>query len=393
MSGERVREPKRAAANSGVGQWMARSWLAVTVLAAAACSPDSDFTDAPSILPEWTLGSEPLVSIGEVAGTPEYVFDRIVSVRLLPDNRLAVADGSSNTIRVYGADGHFELGLGREGEGPGEFRYLSSLWFREPDTLAVYDSGNLRLTSFLTSGELLPTIVTFRADDGYPEVYLGRLDNGEHAVAWIRRQPRDRSSVTPDLMQVARFEPDGHLGALLVTDAGMRRLGSPLPFSPHFIGAVLGDSIYHTDGLRGEVRVTSESGVPVRTIRVALETPGLDVAWRKLEESLDTGATRRLEDIRHRPGIDSIPAFSEILVEEGRRLWLKQYDPGVDSHWLGRRRTGGVWLVIESDGTPTARVPVPDGFRPLDVRGNRVAGVTRDELGVERVEVRVITRW
>lgn len=375
------------------GQWNVVRWgLGAVMLATAACSADRDSTRVTPVLPEWVVGSEPLVSIGKVDGTPEYVFHRIASVRLLPNERIAVADGSSNTIRIYGTGGQFELGMGREGEGPGEFRYLSNLWFRDPDTLVVYDSSNHRLTSFLTSGAPLPNSVTFRADDGSPEVYLGRFDNGEHALAWIRQEPRDGSSVTPDVMQIGRFSADGPLAALLATDVGMRRLRSPLPFSPHFMGTVLGDSVYHTDGLGGEIRVTSMSGVRVRTIQFAFEQPLLDEAWAKLEESLDTGAVRAFEDLRGTPGLDSIPAFSEMLVEAGSRLWLKHYDPAVDSHWLGRRRTGGVWLVIESDGTLAARVSIPEGFRLLDVRDDLVAGLIRDELGVERVEVRALDR-
>lgn len=373
-----------------VGSFDVVRWgLVVMALVTAACSSDAD--SARAILPEWVVASEPLLSIGEVDGTPESVFDRISSVRLLPDERLAVADGSS-TIRIYGAEGQFELGMGREGEGPGEFQSLGNLWFRDPDTLVAYDSRNFRLTSFLTSGELLPESITLRADDGYAEIYLGRLGNGEHAVAWIRQGPRDRSKMTPDVMQLARFSSDGQSFTPLDTDVGMRRMGGPLPFSPHFIGAVIGDSVYHTDGLRGQIRVTSQSGVRVRTIQVAVEQPSLEEAWAMLEARLDTSAVRRFEDIRRTPGVDSIPAFSEILVEGGRRLWLKRYDPGVDSHWLGRQRTGGVWLVLESDGTQSARVSVPVGFRLLDVRDDRVAGVSRDEFGVERVEVRALRR-
>ncbi len=74
------------------------------------------------------------------------------------------------------------------------------------------------------------------------------------------------------------------------------------------------------------------------------------------------------------------------------RLWLKLYAPSTDSHWLGRLRTGGTRLVVRTDGTPAARVPIPPGVRLMDVRGDRVAGVARDETGVERVEVFALRR-
>lgn len=87
-----------------------------------------------------------------------------------------------------------------------------------------------------------------------------------------------------------------------------------------------------------------------------------------------------------------IPVISELLSDHRGRLWTKRYEPAIDSHWLLRQRTGGSWLVMEPGGDPVALVSMPDGFRLMDVRGDRVAGVSRDELGVERVEVRRLDR-
>jgi len=46
---------------------------------------------------------------------------------LIPDGRIAVADNGAATIRIFRPDGSFERELGRRGEGPGEFAYLSSI--------------------------------------------------------------------------------------------------------------------------------------------------------------------------------------------------------------------------------------------------------------------------
>lgn len=61
--------------------------------------------------------------------------------------------------------------------------------------------------------------------------------------------------------------------------------------------------------------------------------------------------------------------------------------PRTDSHWLSRRRAGGIWVVSDTNGSLVARVAPPDGLRLLDVGSDRVVGVTRDELGVERIQV------
>lgn len=367
---------------------MAGTWLLLAVLCLPACLPDSGAPPADRGVAEWSIGSDPLVSIGELDGPPEYLFARVAAVRLLGDGALAVADRGDGTIRIYDSGGEFRRAMGREGDGPGEFRYIRTLRVRDPDTLEVYDAMAFRLTRFQRSGELLPETVTFRGDDGRPEIYLGRFTSGEHAAAWIRQGPRDPQSISPDAMRLARFGPDGERRAFLGTATGMRRLGSPTPFSPHFIGVVIGDSVYHTDGLMGEIRVTSAAGDSAGTLRPALEPWDVDAAWSALEARLDSADAARLAEIRGTPGLDSVPVISDLLVDASQRLWVKRYDPSVDSHWRLRRRTGGDWLVLERDGTEVARVAVPAGFRLLDVRGDRVAGMTRDDLGVERVEVR-----
>ena len=49
--------------------------------------------------------------------------------------------------------------------------------------------------------------------------------------------------------------------------------------------------------------------------------------------------------------------------------------------------------MVGRDGELISTVEMPDGFIPMDIRGNRVLGLTRDELGVERVSVyEILTR-
>jgi hypothetical protein len=184
---------------------------------------------------------------------------------------------------------------------------------------------------------------------------------------------------------------------VLAGDVGMRRLGrGPVPMSPHFLGAVLDGAVYHTDGLRGEVRVTSPSGERVRTISTGMEEWMSEAAWSRLEGGLEAGsdpdALVRLDEVRGAPGLDTIPSISDMIVAADETLWLKRYDPAVDTHLRLRRRTGGTWLVIEGDGTRLALVSIPSDFRLMDVRGARVVGLARDELGVERIEVRALQK-
>jgi hypothetical protein len=340
---------------------------------------------------EWRIDPEPLVAIGDVDAEDPYLFARIAGAGFVSDGRIVVADGMSGTIRVFHSDGRFDRQMGGIGDGPGEFRYLNSLRISDPDTIVAYDSQALRRTAFLATGELLST-VSFTSPDGWPEVYLGMYSDGSHAGAWIRQEPRDPSAVTADQMKLGRFDPDGRLVSILGIAAGMRRMGSPLPFSPHFLAAMVGDTVYHTDGLGGILEATGPSGESLGVVRVPGSEWGGEEALMRLETTLSESWSERLRDLKGLVTLDSVPAISEILADDEGRLWAKQYVPETDSHWNRRRRTGGEWIVVERDGSVVARVSVPDGVRPVAIRGSRILGVAFDEYDVERVQVHALER-
>lgn len=373
-----------------------RAWLATlaSVLLTHGCSDASEARSASSTA-RWELAPTASIEVGEIDGAPEEVFSRISAVALLGDGGLAVGNASSATVRVFDAGGAFENEFGGEGQGPGEFSYLGSVRVVGGDTILAYDPVAFRLSVFTRSGQLLETI-RMEPGDGAPEVYLGRDRLGQHLVALIRPTARDQSTVTADLMEVRRYSPDGSEWTSLGTFPGMRRMRSPVPLSPHFIGAVLGDTAFVTDGLVAMVAALGPlgpSGGTTRVIEATHADEGPTVARRHLREAIeDTAVADRLRDAEATGRWDSVPRFSEVLPDPTGLLWLKQYDPRTDSHWVSRRRTGGIWTVSSTDGKRVAEVAVPDDFRLMSTGPGRVAGVRIDELGVERVVVYVLRR-
>ena len=53
--------------------------------------------------------------------------------------------------------------------------------------------------------------------------------------------------------------------------------------------------------------------------------------------------------------------------------------------WAGAR--GGTWTIVGIQGHGVAQVTLPDDFILFDVAAEHLIGITRDELGVERVAV------
>ena len=128
---------------------------------------------------------------------------------------------------------------------------------------------------------------------------------------------------------------------------------------------------------------------PTRTFTVPLPSPDLDAAWAALRPALEArDQTMWIENLSPEVESQPVPAVAEVMLDADQRFWLKHYDPATDAtHLRGDAMDGGRWTVVEANGELVATVDVPDGFMPMDASGMRVAGVQRDELGVERVRV------
>ena len=136
------------------------------------CGAESSGVDT-AMHDTWVVEDDPRVRIGVTEGDAPYLFQRIAAARLLGDGRIVVADRGHGALRVFSADGSFLMEMGRSGQGPGEFEYISSLTVTDPDTLNVYDSGAFRLTRYLVDGPLVAT-QPLLGEGGNPEAFLGR---------------------------------------------------------------------------------------------------------------------------------------------------------------------------------------------------------------------------
>ena len=119
--------------------------------------------------------------IGVLDGDPEYIFSAIVGLRELDGGGVLVAEGQARELRVYDASGLHVRTFGGGGDGPGEFGALSGLVGLAGDTVWVWDGRSDRLTSFLTSGELVEAI-TSAADPAGRLTELQRLADGTYVA-------------------------------------------------------------------------------------------------------------------------------------------------------------------------------------------------------------------
>ena len=109
------------------------------------CETDA-VEESPRFAATDTFVAAPLSTIGAVDGAPE-LFGRIVGVAADGDRTVYVADGIGDLVRAYAPDGRYLGTVGREGDGPGEFRYLRGIGVASSGELTV--RGHFRVSLFV----------------------------------------------------------------------------------------------------------------------------------------------------------------------------------------------------------------------------------------------------
>lgn len=343
----------------------------------------------------WDLVEPPILEIGALDGAEEYQFTRIEGAVLLPGGRIAVADGGSSQIRVFDDGGELVRATGRRGDAPGEYRQITDLGYGPGDSLWVYDFGGRRFTVIPLDGSSVRTL------NLGPELSnvgaVGRLANGSFVVReyWSSRSHAGelRTGLSRDATAVVRYSADGaRLDTLGLFPGREIHLGSEdgrtvmsTPLFAHGTSAAVADSlVYIGDQQDYEVGVYSGEGRLRRLIRLLDVDLDIDDVSVEREIELRLGSeppARRPMLRRYLEGMDvpdTRPAYGDILVDDKGNLWVGHapfpHDPTS-------------WRLFDAGGRLLGSVEVPDRFRIEDVRADRVLGVWRDSLDVERLRL------
>ena len=351
----------------------------------------------------WRIGPGPL-SIGSVDGDEPYLFNGAVSAAKLPDGRIVVADGSSRELRMFDSAGTHVMTRGGEGEGPGEFWWLSYVaawpgdsivaWFPRRGRIAVFDSDGSYGRSFSVWSDCppwCPTPLAVRGDGTVLTTHPGEASDS--AVLEIR---------------------DGDGGVLASLDKQLDReqrrwkddrganWSEGTPYGRSLAKGLWGDLIVASHTSRYEIRAFRADGALARIVRrehtPRATTPADFDRYRERElaeystrlsravpgrptAELDYILSLRRKTIEATPMADTFPAFSSFIADAAGHLWVREYD------FPGEERPAPLWTVFEPDGRVLGYLETPPGLRIFEIGEDYILGRTRDELGVEAVQV------
>jgi hypothetical protein len=344
----------------------------------------------------WRLSAQPALQIGVAEGDPLYQMDRVWAALRLGDGRIVVANGGSQQIRWYDADGRHVASAGRQGAGPGEFQALFALRRLPGDTVLAYDLQAFRLSwfdgggRFVRSAPLAPVGVV-------PPRFVDRFADGSLLLSVSQRSfaAEPTTGVTRDTLLWLRADPRGvPVDSLPLTPAGeaffdVQRSGGQvqsfsiltLPFMRDVHSAATGDRYWQGTTDTYQVVLRRADGTPERIVRRAVEPVPvrgayLDSLRRVRTAEYGAGSGRELDriDVPER-----LPAFERLLVDDGGHLWVQR------TAWPGAVQPE--WDVFDADGVMLGTVHMPAGFRATHVGAGFVLGVWKDEDDVEYVRM------
>lgn len=374
---------------------------AATVRDSAGVTIVENQTPAWSSGAEWHLGDEPLLDIGRLDGPDETQFFRVSSGTRLTDGSFVVGSFGSHDLRRFASDGSHLWTVGREGDGPGEFRGLTLVVSLPGDTLLTYDFRQRRISRFSPDGNLVDARpLEGNVEDGFAFVesllpdgravytlrVFGGSEGGPPPEGEVRRDTvgvHIAGLPGEPVADVGRF-PGPEMVVLQASESNITisspAFGRSTEIAADLDGVWIGDTEtyeirrYRLDGsLRSIVRRAHE---PVTVDDVLIRD-----AMREELEGADSDPERRM--IRKRweevPVPPTLPAYDALAVDRLDNLWVRGYVVSGS-----QERT---WSVFSTDGTWLGDVAFPDRFTPLEIGDDYVLGRFSDELDVQHAQL------
>ena len=387
----------------------ARSVSPATVLvalASVACQPDDPSIGDPAIQVrdsagiriienprptegsrlEWRIGPEAALSIGEVDGEDPYTLYFVRDAMRLSDGRIVVANGGSHELRFFDARGSHLTSRGGEGQGPGEFERLLTLWPWPGDSIAAWRAPGSGISVFDTEGSYERTfaLADHATTPGFRWNPLSVTRDGAILVAGIAD---DESMIELQLRG-----GQGQLLTSLGMHPGSERSGTTRA-TAYRRGSVLtlwNDLVIVGTNFRYELKAFTTDGRLARIVRRGheLRAPTEAEVLAYVEENARPGTAP--DEIRRQarstPVAEHFPAYGSVASDATGHLWVREYSFPLEA------RPAPLWTVFDPDGQVLGFVETPRGLVIYEIGADYILGLMYDALGVGSVQLWALER-
>lgn len=304
---------------------------------------------------------------------------------------------STRPLRVVLIDstGAVKNQFGRSGDGPGEYRAVSSLRQLDDGKITIFDPVNRRVTEFQSDGRVaqVATYSTLKdRPNAAPSSPAGVFNDGSVLVRaaspalpapglsrspfeFVRLYPNDSSNVLP-----GTFNGD-EVFVGTPGPGGFAPIGVP-PFGYKTLAAVCGESFVLAENFGHEVQLRNANGALQRVVRVSFPSQLLSANdyteyWK--QNGLDAPSEDDVARIKQMTHGDSLPLLKALHCDNNGNSLIEFEASPSDS-------TRVLWLMTPS-WSEVESYTIPAQARVLSVAGNKVlvawqVSETRVSLGV-----------
>jgi hypothetical protein len=321
-------------------------------------------------------------------------FGEVASVLVDNAGRIIVADRVADEVTIFSPEGEPLFRLGGSGSGPGELRAPCCLALLADSELWVRDSGNGRLNAYRLTADSALYLGTVRSVPGsrglmmpiagHPEGGLIDVRTSIDLVTGLFLYERHHLSADGSPISVSKIAPakDADFGVITQSSGPLRGSISFLPFAPkHLVAhAVNGD---WAQAVSSDYRVDWRNANDVVRIVVKREIglgPELTPEERGFARFVLNGVAERMPNAPRTKVPERKPVLEDIRFDSEGNLWVLLSSRG---------RRPSVADVFDVEGTYIAHAEWPSDVDVAvgSVSLQRIAGVTRDQHGTERVSV------
>jgi hypothetical protein len=361
---------------------------AILILMVLSCGRESIPSPNADGIPVWRIAAEPMVTIGgeEESVDPLYQVGGAAEVR----SGYLIAHRSGHELRLYDEGGRLKTRIGREGQGPAEFRNPRIVGRLPADSIVVYDLTNRRIS----------IVCEDHVCEEWPLRHPGRVVgmSGGRVVVEYAVPAAPTMGESRGVQMYVALSRDGSVADTILTLAGQPRYtggsGNATMVVPVFLtrgpqAAVSTEFIAVANGHDAAVQIFSPKTLEPKAIQLPIpEKPVTAEEFSKAADAFLAAATRaappELEAVvRAMEAPATMPPLRRMLSDASGWLWIELDERNVDVQ---------SWLVIDMTGEVRARLRLPAGLELLEIDVRKVIGLWRDSLGVEYVRVHALDR-
>lgn len=311
------------------------------------------------------LSSSPkeLWRIGGDTDDEDEFFGVITQILTDAQGNVYLLDAQLNQVKVFSPQGKFLRTIGREGEGPGEFRNAGSMFFTKDGKLGVLQAFPGRVVLFTTDGAPAGDLPLPSREDGGMVLIFGGASRGGNVVLVLGAnafsegrfdQSRYLASVTPEGKEAAKYFEDTR--------------------TIDFANPVLDDSVWDTWDRRWTMGADG---------RVYVCTDFLDYRIRvwNVDGTTDRIIEREYSHLKRTP--DEMKLMEDIFGAFTRQIpnaTVKISDTNKDIESIFTREDGTLW-VLTSRGTHDLPAQAAGTFDVFDRDGRFLRQVTLHAQG------------